>query len=274
MTDDIAASGAPADELGPPLLEMVGINKSFGPVHVLHDVDFRVYPGRVTALIGDNGAGKSTLIKCLAGIYSLDSGEIRFGGERVAIDGPRDAAELGIKFVYQDLALCENLDIVQNMFLGRELTRRGVLDEQAMERAARDTLASLSVRTVKSVRQTVASLSGGQRQTVAIAKAVLGNSRLVVLDEPTAALGVAQTDQVLQLVTRLAASGVAVVIISHNMNDVMQVADRVSAMYLGRLAADVPNDDAMTRETLVQLITSGRAGGLGLGEAARAEAAV
>ncbi len=264
MTDDIAAPAAPTSDLGPPLLEMVGINKSFGPVHVLHDVDFRAYPGKVTALIGDNGAGKSTLIKCLAGIYSLDGGEIRFAGEPVTIGGPRDAAELGIKVVYQDLALCENLDIVQNMFLGREITRRGVLDERAMEQSARDTLASLSVRTVKSVRQTVASLSGGQRQTVAIAKAVLGNSRLVVLDEPTAALGVAQTEQVLELVARLAASGVAVVIISHNMNDVMQVADRVSAMYLGRLAADVPNDASMSREILVQLITSGHASSIGM----------
>ncbi len=249
---------------GPPLIEMLGIGKSFGPVRVLHEVDFRAYPGKVTALIGDNGAGKSTLIKCLAGIYSLDAGEIHFDGELVAVGGPRDTAALGISIVYQDLALCENLDIVENMFLGREITRRGVLDERAMEQAARDTLASLSVRTVKSVRQKVSSLSGGQRQTVAIAKAVLGRSRLVVLDEPTAALGVAQTEQVLNLVTRLAASGVAVVIISHNMNDVMQVADRVSAMYLGRVAADVANDSAMTRETLVQLITSGRAGSIGL----------
>jgi D-xylose transport system ATP-binding protein len=261
---DRAAGDVAAGGLGPPLIEMVGIDKSFGPVRVLHDVDFRVYPGKVTALIGDNGAGKSTLIKCLAGIYSLDAGEVRFAGEPVDISGPRDAAALGISIVYQDLALCENLDIVENMFLGREITRRGVLDERAMERAARDTLASLSVRTVKSVRQRVASLSGGQRQTVAIAKAVLGKSQVVVLDEPTAALGVAQTDQVLQLVTRLADSGVAVVIISHNMNDVLQVADRVSAMYLGRVAADVANDSSMTREMLVQLITSGRAGAIGL----------
>ncbi|MGB0111867.1 MAG: ATP-binding cassette domain-containing protein [Ilumatobacteraceae bacterium] len=255
---------APPGDLGQPLLEAVGITKSFGPVKVLHGVDFRVYPGKVTALIGDNGAGKSTLIKCLAGIHGIDAGAVRFAGKDVTIAGPRDATDLGIKVVYQDLALCENLDIVQNMFLGRELTSRGVLDEHAMEQAARETLASLSVRTVKSVRQMVSSLSGGQRQTVAIAKAVLGNSRLVVLDEPTAALGVAQTDQVLQLVKRLARNGVAVVIISHNMNDVMEVADRVSAMYLGRIAADVPNDDTMTRETLVQLITSGKAGSLGL----------
>jgi len=251
---------------GTPLLHADGLNKSFGPVKVLHDVDFRVYPGQVTALIGDNGAGKSTLVKCLAGIYSIDSGVIRYDGAETRIDDPKAATALGIKVVYQDLALCENLDIVQNMFLGREMTKRGVLDEHAMEQSARQTLASLGVRTVKSVRQQVSSLSGGQRQTVAIAKAVLGNARLVVLDEPTAALGVAQTEQVLDLVKRLAGNGVAVVLISHNMNDVLQVADRVSAMYLGRIAADLPNDDTMTRESLVQLITSGRAGDIGLTE--------
>ncbi len=247
-----------------PLLEARGINKSFGPVHVLHDVDFRVYPGTITALIGDNGAGKSTLVKCLAGIHSTDSGTIVFDGEPVSISAPKDATALGIKVVYQDLALCDNLDIVQNMFLGREVVRRGTLDERAMEQAARDTLASLSVRTVKSVRQLVASLSGGQRQTVAIAKAVLGHSRIVVLDEPTAALGVAQTAQVLELVRRLAANGVGVVLISHNMNDVLEVADRVCAMYLGRVATDIALDDAVTRETLVELITAGRSGVHGL----------
>jgi len=246
------------------LLEATGINKSFGPVHVLHDVDFQVYPGTVTALIGDNGAGKSTLIKCIAGIHGMDTGSVRFAGEDVSIGTPRDAFDLGIKVVYQDLALCDNLDIVQNLFLGREIVRRGVLDEHAMEMSARETLASLSVRTVKSVRQPVASLSGGQRQTVAIAKAVLGHSRLVVLDEPTAALGVAQTEQVLELVRRLADSGVGVVLISHNMNDVLEVADRVCAMYLGRTAADIPNHDGLSRETLVELITSGRSGSHGL----------
>jgi D-xylose transport system ATP-binding protein len=255
--------GSPS-AVGQPLLEAYGINKSFGPVHVLHDVDFRVYPGRITALIGDNGAGKSTLVKCLAGIYSTDTGGVRFDGDEVTIHTPKDAAGLGIKVVYQDLALCDNLDIVQNMFLGREIVRRGTLDEHAMEMSARQTLAGLSVRTVKSVRQLVSSLSGGQRQTVAIAKAVLGNSRLVILDEPTAALGVAQTEQVLELVKRLAASGVGVVIISHNMNDVLEVADRVCAMYLGRIAADIPLDGSVKRETLVELITSGRSGAHGL----------
>lgn len=254
-------------EVGSPIFEAIGVNKSFGSVHVLHDVDFTVRAGQVTALIGDNGAGKSTLVKCLAGIHQIDGGEFRFDGTGVEIDGPRAAFDLGVKVVYQDLALCENLDIVQNMFLGRELTIRGLLDERSMEQAARDTLASLSVRTVKSVRQPVASLSGGQRQTVAIAKAVLGNAQVVILDEPTAALGVAQTEQVLSLVRRLAESGVGVVLISHNMNDVLQVADRVSAMYLGRIAADVVVDDSVRRETLVELITSGSSGSYGVSHA-------
>ncbi|MEM9134847.1 MAG: ATP-binding cassette domain-containing protein [Actinomycetota bacterium] len=251
-----------------PVLEVEGINKTFGSVHVLHDVDFSVRRGTVTALIGDNGAGKSTLVKTIAGIHGADSGTVRFDGEPVTITGPKSAAALGIEVVYQDLALCENLDVVQNLFLGREIVSGGLLDEQAMEDAARETLAALGVRTVKSVRQPVASLSGGQRQTVAIARAVLWNSNVVVLDEPTAALGVAQTEQVLALVRRLAEQGLGVVLISHNMNDVLQVADRVAAMYLGRLVADVPVSDATTTEQLVELITSGRSGDLGLTEAA------
>jgi D-xylose transport system ATP-binding protein len=246
-----------------PLLQMTGINKSFGPVHVLHDIDFSVYPGEVTALVGDNGAGKTTLVKCVAGIYAVDSGEIRFNGDRVTMHGPRDAAALGIEVVYQDLALCDNLDIVQNMFLGREIVKSGVLDESEMERRARSTLASLSVRTVKSVRQVVSSLSGGQRQTVAIAKSVLWNSKVVLLDEPTAALGVAQTEQVLALVRRLADAGIGVVLISHNMNDVLQVSDRVAVLYLGRLAAEVKAKD-VTNAQVVELITSGRSGDIGL----------
>ena len=247
-----------------PILEVVGVNKSFGPVHVLHDVDFRVHPGTVTALIGDNGAGKTTLIKCITGIYPVDSGEFRFEGKPVHISNPKDVAELGIEVVYQDLALCENLDIVQNLFLGRERLKYGLLDESSMEQSARETLASLSVRTVKSVRQKVSSLSGGQRQTVAIAKAVLWNSKVVLLDEPTAALGVAQTKQVLDLVRRLADAGLGVVLISHNMNDVLQVSDRVCAMYLGRVAADVPVTSDTRREFLVELITAGRSGDVGL----------
>jgi D-xylose transport system ATP-binding protein len=246
-----------------PLLQMTGINKSFGPVHVLHDIDFAVYPGEVTALVGDNGAGKTTLVKCVAGIHPIDSGEIRFEGKPVSLHGPRDAAALGIEVVYQDLALCDNLDIVQNLFLGRELVGRGVLDESEMERRARSTLASLSVRTVRSVRQVVASLSGGQRQTVAIAKSVLWNSKVVLLDEPTAALGVAQTEQVLALVRRLADAGIGVVLISHNMNDVLKVSDRIATLYLGRLAAEVMAKD-VTQAQVVELITSGRSGNIGL----------
>jgi D-xylose transport system ATP-binding protein len=248
-----------------PLLELRGVNKSFGVVHVLHDVDFAVYPGQVTALVGDNGAGKSTLVKIMAGIYSRDTGDYFFEGQPVEVHAPRDVAALGIEVVYQDLALCENLDITQNMFLGREEIRRGTLDEPSMESRARDTLSSLSVRTVNSVRQTVASLSGGQRQTVAIAKAVLWNSKLVVLDEPTAALGVAQTRQVLDLVRRLADRGLGVVLISHNMTDVFEVADRIVALYLGRVAADVPAKD-VTHSQVVELITAGRSGSLGISE--------
>ena len=246
-----------------PILALRGVNKSFGPVHVLHDVDLTVRPGEVTALVGDNGAGKSTLVKCIAGIHGIDSGEVLFNGEPVQIHNPRDAAALGIEVVYQDLALADNLDIVQNMFLGRERTARGLLDEASMELAARKTLASLSVRTVKSVRTPVASLSGGQRQTVAIAKAVLWNSKVVLLDEPTAALGVAQTRQVLDLVRRLAEQGLGVVLISHNMNDVFEVADRIAVLYLGRLAADVATKD-VTNNQVVELITAGRSGELGL----------
>jgi D-xylose transport system ATP-binding protein len=273
-----------------PIFQMSGVNKSFGPVHVLHDVDFTVYPGQVTALVGDNGAGKSTLIKCITGIYGIDTGSASFEGRPVSINGPKAATALGIEVVYQDLALCDNLDIVQNMFLGRELKTFGLLNERAMEQQARDTLASLSVRTVKSVRTMVSSLSGGQRQTVAIAKAVLWNSKVVMLDEPTAALGVSQTRQVLDLVRRLADKGLGVVLISHNMNDVLEVADRVCAMYLGRVAADVaindlrPDDADETirtlgpeqgptevrdqmRKRLVDLITSGRSGSIGLARA-------
>jgi D-xylose transport system ATP-binding protein len=249
-----------------PILEARKLNKSFGPVHVLHDVDFAAYPGEVTALVGDNGAGKSTLVKCIAGINTIDSGEIWFEGEQVHIHDPRDAARLGIEFVYQDLALADNLDITQNMFLGREINRTGLLSDGEMERQARETLSSLSVRTVSSVRQLVSSLSGGQRQTVAIAKAVLWNSKVVFLDEPTAALGVAQTRQVLDLVRRLADQGLGVVLISHNMNDVMEVADRVSALYLGRIAAEVRTRDSSVTQ-IVELITSGRSGDIGLAPA-------
>ncbi|MEG9227077.1 ATP-binding cassette domain-containing protein [Aeromicrobium sp. Sec7.5] len=250
-----------------PLLELRNVNKIFGAVHVLHDVNFAVHPGQVTALVGDNGAGKSTLVKTVAGIYAADSGEQYFEGNRVHITSPKAASALGIEVVYQDLALCDNLDIVENMFLGRELKKGPFLDEATMEERARETLASLSVRTVKSVRQGVASLSGGQRQTVAIAKAVLWNSKVVLLDEPTAALGVAQTRQVLDLVRRLADQGLGVVLISHNMNDVFEVADRITALYLGRVAADVATQD-VNHGQVVELITAGRSGDLGLAPSA------
>jgi D-xylose transport system ATP-binding protein len=246
-----------------PILAMRGINKNFGPVHVLKDVDFAAYPGEVTALVGDNGAGKSTLVKCMGGTYTIDSGEYTFEGKPVHLGTPRDAAALGIEIVYQDLALCDNLDVVQNMFLGRERVNGIVLDEGSMERAAAETLASLSVRTMKSVRQRVSSLSGGQRQTVAIAKSVLWNSKVVILDEPTAALGVAQTAQVLDLVRRLADKGLAVVLISHNMLDVLQVADHISVLYLGQLAATVKTAD-VSQTQVVELITTGHTGDIGL----------
>ena len=239
-----------------PILQLRGINKSFGPVSVLKNVDFAAYPGEVTALVGDNGAGKSTLVKCISGTYNIDSGDYLFEGRNVVVHTPRDASALGIEIVYQDLALCDNLDIVQNMFLGRERLSGIVLNESSMEQSAQETLASLSVRTVKSVRQRVSSLSGGQRQTVAIAKAVLWNSKVVVLDEPTAALGVAQTAQVLDLVRRLADRGLAVVLISHNMTDVLQVADRIAVLYLGETAAQVRRSD-VNQQQLVELITTG-----------------
>jgi D-xylose transport system ATP-binding protein len=248
------------------ILEIRQLNKRFGPVHVLHDVDLTVYRGEVTAVVGDNGAGKSTLVKCIAGINSIDSGEIRFEGHPVTIADPRDATRLGIEFVYQDLALADNLDITQNMFLGREDNRFGFLADGEMERRARETLSGLAVRTVSSVRQLVANLSGGQRQTVAIAKAVLWNSKVVFLDEPTAALGVAQTRQVLDLVRRLADQGLGVVLISHNMNDVLTVADRVAVLFLGRMAAEV-SAKASSVTQLVELMTSGRSGSLGLAPA-------
>ncbi len=246
-----------------PLLSLRGINKSFGPVHVLRDVDLDVRAGRVTALVGDNGAGKSTLIKGIAGIYPFDSGEVSFEGKPVSIGAPKQANDLGIEVVYQDLALCDNLDVVHNMFLGREIKSGVTLNETEMEKRAGETLKGLSVRTLKSLRQQVSSLSGGQRQTVAIARAVLWNSKLVILDEPTAALGVAQTEQVLNLVRRLADNGLGVILISHNMNDVQAVADDIACLYLGQLAAQVEKSTVSSQQ-VVELITTGRSGEIGL----------
>jgi D-xylose transport system ATP-binding protein len=253
QSEDVATQSAPDAAA---LLSLRGITKSFGAVNVLQGIDFDVYPGQVSALAGDNGAGKSTLIKGIAGIHAFDSGEYFFDGQQVHITNPKQANALGIEVVYQDLALCDNLDIVHNLFLGRELTASAQLDEDTMEQRTVETLAGLSVRTVSSVRQHVASLSGGQRQTVAIARAVLWNSRVVILDEPTAALGVSQTEQVLKLVRRLADKGLAVVLISHNLNDVFEVADNIAVLYLGKMAAQVKTKD-VNRNQVVELITSG-----------------
>jgi len=244
-------------DMDKPIIELAEIVKSFGPVSVLKGVNLKAYPGKVTALVGDNGAGKSTLIKGLAGVQPYDSGEVRFDGEIVHLTSPRDASSLGIEVVYQDLALADNLDIVQNMFLGREEVAFGTFDEGRMEREAAETLRGLSVRTVRSVRQKVSSLSGGQRQTVAIARSVLKKARVVILDEPTAALGVAQTEQVLALVARLAEQGVAVILISHNLADVFAVADYISVLYLGQMVASV-DATKTTRDDIVGYITGSK----------------
>ncbi len=257
MTETIAPAEPASTSTEVPMLEARNIFKSFGSVSALEDVDFEVRAGEVMALVGDNGAGKSTLIKCLAGIYSIDSGDVFFEGNKVSISGPKDAAKLGIEVVYQDLALCDNLDVVQNMYLGRE--ERDViwrLKESIMEAKTSQTLKSLSVTSIRSIRQPVASLSGGQRQSVAIGRAVMWNSRLVILDEPTAALGVAQTRQVLDLVKRLAGQGLAVILISHNLHDIFEAADRITVLRLGRNAA-LLNRHEVTQQEVVHAITAG-----------------
>ena len=239
-----------------PLLKVRELDKHFGPVQALYHVDLDLPHGQVTALCGDNGAGKTVLTKCIAGVYQADHGQIFWEDRPVHIHNARDASRLGIETVYQDLALADNLDIVQNMFLGRERIRNGLLDEDSMERAAGETLGSLRVTTVRSIRQPVASLSGGQRQSVAVAKAVMWNSKLVIMDEPTAALGVVQTKMVLDLIKRLRDKGIAVMVISHNLNDVFEVADRIAVMYLGRLV--VQNDAVkFDRQSVVDYMTTG-----------------
>jgi len=240
-----------------PLLELKGVSKSFGAVQALSNVDFRSIEGEVMALVGDNGAGKSTLIKGIAGIYPFDGGEIYFDNKRVTIHNPRDSAHLGIEVVYQDLALADNLDVVANMFLGRERTgSMWRLNEESMEQSCIETLESLSVTTLRSVRQAVAGLSGGQRQAIAVAKAVMWNSSLVILDEPTAALGVAQTRQVLDLVRRLADKGLAVILISHNLHDIFEVADRITVLRLGQRIAEFVTSQTNQQE-IVHAITAG-----------------
>jgi D-xylose transport system ATP-binding protein len=245
-----------ADET--PIIELRDISKSFGSVQALTDVDLSVHRGEVVALVGDNGAGKSTLIKTIAGIHAADSGEILFEGQPVHISGPKEAARLGIEVVYQDLALCDNLDVVENMFLGREahdaLQR---LKEPVMEQRTGETLKLLRVTTIRSIRQPVATLSGGQRQSVAVARAVMWNSKLVILDEPTAALGVAQTEQVLELVQRLAQQGLAVILISHNLHDVFVAGDKIWVLRLGRNAG-VFDRRKTTQEEVVHAITAGQ----------------
>jgi len=256
MQGEMTAAVAQSPATDEPLLKVRGLDKHFGPVQALYHVDLDLPAGKVTALAGDNGAGKSVLTKTIAGIYQPDHGQIFWQGHPVHIRSARDSAHLGIEVVYQDLALADNLDIVQNMFLGRERLRNELLDEDSMERSAGETLASLRVTTVRSIRQPVASLSGGQRQSVAVAKAVMWNSKLVIMDEPTAALGVVQTRQVLDLIKRLRDRGLAVMVISHNLTDVFEVADRIAVLYLGRL---VVQDDAKNFDLsrVVEYMTTG-----------------
>jgi ABC-type sugar transport system ATPase subunit len=244
------------------LLRLVDIGKSFGPVRVLSHINLDIPPGQVTAVVGDNGAGKSTLIKTIAGIYHQDEGQILWQGRQVHLHSPKDATDLGIATVYQDLALADNLDIVANMFLGHEETKRFQLDEIGMEKTAKKTLADLSVVTVRSVRQPVGSLSGGQRQAVAVARAVMRQAKLVILDEPTAALGVTQTRVVLDLIKRLKSQDIAVIVISHNLNDVQSVADRIAVLRLGRLVAVGPASQ-YDAESIVDLMTTGTSKRLG-----------
>jgi D-xylose transport system ATP-binding protein len=239
-----------------PLLRLRGIGKSFGPVQALTGVDLDIPAGQVTALVGDNGAGKSTLIKTISGIWEPSEGQLVWLGKPAHFRAPKDATDAGIATVYQDLALCDNLDIVQNMLLGHEVRRNLLLDEVSMETTAKRTLKDLRVTTVHNIRQLVGSLSGGQRQAVAVAKAVMLDAKLVIMDEPTAALGVSQTALVLDLIGRLAKRGIAVLVVSHNLTDVFQVADRIAVLYLGRLVSAGPAADYDTA-SVVDLMTTG-----------------
>jgi D-xylose transport system ATP-binding protein len=254
---------SPTDPM--PLLVASGVTKSFGPVKALVDVDFSVDAGEVVALVGDNGAGKSTLIKAIAGVQPADRGRFWFGGEEVSIRSPKDASRLGIATVYQDLALCENLDVVGNVYLGGELPVRrplgwvGQLDEPAMEHRTRELLESLSVTTLGSVRAITGTLSGGQRQSVAIARALVGHPRLLILDEPTAALGVAQTAQVLDLIHHLREQGLAIVVISHNLDTVFDVADRITVLRLGRLETSLDRRSANRSDVVAAIVGAGEA---------------
>jgi ABC-type sugar transport system ATPase subunit len=250
-------AATPSSSNGSPLLELRGVTKRFGPVQALTRIGFEIPPGQVTALAGDNGAGKSVTIKTIAGLWPPDEGEIVWEGKPVRFHGPRDAEAAGITTIYQDLALADNLDIVQNMFLGHEPLERGLLDEAKMELTAKQTLQDLSVRTIRSIRQPVASLSGGQRQSVAVAKAVMAKAKLVIMDEPTAALGVSQTRTVLSLIKRLASQGVAVMVVSHNLNDVFAVADRIVILYLGNMVAEGPASE-FNPGSVVDYMTTGR----------------
>jgi ABC-type sugar transport system ATPase subunit len=239
-----------------PLLQLRGIGKNFGPVQALSGIDLDIPAGQVTALVGDNGAGKSTLIKTISGIWEPSHGQIIWQGQQVNFRSPRDATDAGIATVYQDLALCDNLDIVANMLLGHEIRRHLLLDEVTMEQMAKKTLSDLRVVTVRNIRQPVGSLSGGQRQSVAVAKAVMQEAKLVIMDEPTAALGVTQTALVLDLIRRLADRGIAVLVVSHNLTDVFQVANRVAVLYLGGLASVGPASEYDT-SSVVELMTTG-----------------
>ena len=240
-----------------PIVELKGVSKSFGAVQALTGVDFEVYAAEVVALVGDNGAGKSTLIKCVSGAHLPDEGTIFVDGHEVKIHVPSDATRLGIETVYQDLALCDNLDVVANMFLGRERADPvgvGPLKELEMEKSSLDVLDGLHVTTIRSVRQTVASLSGGQRQSVAISRAVMWSAKLVILDEPTAALGIAQTAQVHALIKRLREQGLGVVVITHNLHEVFELADRIIVLRLGRRVATFRHDETTPEEVVAAIM--------------------